>query len=130
MAAGVGMLFLTGMEAVRQLRGGDGFAVSQAHAPLQLPERIDINEAAAYELELLPGVGPKTAEAVVADRSQRGEYQRLEDLTRVPGIGPKTVERLRPHVMCRPAGSELKEDRGSGRTTSETAGPDSQTEPK
>jgi len=78
------------------------FHVEGARQALTAPVRLDVNTARPYELQLLPGIGEKTARAIVASREQQGPYRRLEELMRVPGIGPRTVERLRPHLMCAP----------------------------
>jgi len=51
-----------------------------------LRRRIDLNHADAKELELLPGVGPVTAEAIVAYRESHGLFAGPEDLLRVPEI--------------------------------------------
>jgi competence protein ComEA len=59
---------------------------------------IDLNEAGVTDLVLLPRIGPRLAERIVADRTEHGRYRRLEDLERVSGVGPRTVERLRPLV--------------------------------
>lgn len=65
--------------------------------------RLDVNRASAEELESLPGIGPKTAERIVADRQKRGRFRSVRDLGRVKGIGPKTLARLAPHVTAGPA---------------------------
>lgn len=57
---------------------------------------IDLNEAAAAELELLPGIGPTLAQRIIEDRAANGAYERVEDLQRVRGIGPRTVEKIAP----------------------------------
>ncbi len=62
-------------------------------------QQININTATLEELMSLPGVGPKTAEAIVRYRSENGPFERAEDLTRVRGIGPRTFERLQPFVI-------------------------------
>jgi competence ComEA-like helix-hairpin-helix protein len=59
---------------------------------------VALNGASAAELDCLKGVGPALAERIVADRTSRGPYGRVEDLDRVPGVGPRLVERLRPQV--------------------------------
>jgi len=56
---------------------------------------LDLNRATAVDLELLPGIGPRRAAAIVADREAHGAYGSVADLERVPGIGAATVERLR-----------------------------------
>lgn len=59
---------------------------------------IDVNEASAAELEDLPGVGPATATAIVAERDRNGPFLSVDDLDRVPGIGPGKIEALRELV--------------------------------
>ncbi|MFO7957330.1 MAG: ComEA family DNA-binding protein [Candidatus Brocadiia bacterium] len=76
------------------------FRVRSAGERTVLPDRLDVNTATRHELTLLPGIGPKTAEAIVQDRQKHGPYGSLQDLERVSGIGPKTVEDIRPHAMC------------------------------
>ncbi|WP_423822371.1 helix-hairpin-helix domain-containing protein [Salinisphaera sp. SPP-AMP-43] len=56
---------------------------------------VDVNTATAAQLETLDGIGSVKAQAIIADRKANGDYQRLDQLTRVDGIGAKTVEGLR-----------------------------------
>lgn len=56
---------------------------------------VNVNTATQEELELLPGIGPARAEAIIANRP----YASVDDLDRVPGIGPATLEQLRPLVV-------------------------------
>lgn len=59
---------------------------------------IDVNRATAVELEALPGVGPATATAIVAERDRNGPFLDVDDLDRVPGIGPAKLAALRDLV--------------------------------
>jgi competence protein ComEA len=59
---------------------------------------VDVNEASASELEALPGVGPTTAAAIVAERDRNGPFLSVDDLERVAGIGPAKIEAIRPLV--------------------------------
>ena len=59
---------------------------------------IDLNRAAAEELDSLPGVGPATAAAIVTYRERSGPFASIDDLLKVPGIGPAKVEALRSLV--------------------------------
>ena len=73
----------------------------RAAAPAQVREllrgeTLELNAASATDLELLPGVGPKLAERIVAERTRRGGYRSVDELSAVKGVGPHTLARLRP----------------------------------
>lgn len=61
-------------------------------------EPVDVNSADAKTLAQLEGVGPKTAEAIVAYRTKHGPFKRIEDLEKVKGVGAKTVARNRGNI--------------------------------
>ena len=70
----------------------DGSAGSQ-------PTRfINLNTATASELDSLTGVGPSTAKAIIAYRTKKGSFSKVEDLLNVPGIGPAKLAALRDQV--------------------------------
>jgi comEA protein len=54
---------------------------------------ININTAEAEDLELLPGVGPKTAERIIEYRKNNGKFKEKEDIMEVKGVGEKKFER-------------------------------------
>lgn len=64
-------------------------------------EPVDLNRATASELRTLPGIGPVTAERIVAFRNENGRFHRVADLIEVSGVGPRTLERLTPLVTVR-----------------------------
>lgn len=59
---------------------------------------VNINSADVATLETLPGVGPVTAQKIVAEREANGPFATPDDLSRVAGIGPKRLEQLRDVV--------------------------------
>lgn len=59
---------------------------------------VNVNVATAEELESLPGIGPRTAQKIVAYRRAHGYFRRPEDLKKVSGIGDKKLARLRPFI--------------------------------
>jgi len=82
-------------------KGGQGKVLLQPLDPpkmkvLSIP--VNINTAKAEELDILPGVGPTTAQAIVDFRETHGKFSALEDLLQVKGIGPKKFASLRPHI--------------------------------
>jgi competence ComEA-like helix-hairpin-helix protein len=64
---------------------------------------LDMNRANAGALQALPGVGPATSAAIVADRERHGPFASVSDLQRVKGIGPAKLEAIRPFVYTSPA---------------------------
>jgi len=100
--------------AEHSARGGHTSAVrcdaASAHAPLRGPARrlfglpLDLNRADAPTLEVLPGVGPVRAAAIVRAREGR-PFESVEALLRVPGVGPVTLSRVAPLLAVDPAGA-------------------------
>jgi competence protein ComEA len=59
---------------------------------------LDLNTATLEQLDALPGVGPATAKAIIAERQRRGGFRSVEDLLDVRGIGPAKLDALRDLV--------------------------------
>lgn len=72
----------------RSQDGGPGSAPGGAAGP------VDINSADATLLDTLPGVGPSTAQKIVADRAANGPFTSVDDLARITGIGEKKIASL------------------------------------
>jgi competence protein ComEA len=79
-------------------------SAAEAEAPAGV---VNVNTATAEELELLPGIGPSKAKAILEARRERGAFKSVEELEEVKGIGKGALERLRPFVTI------------SGKTTAE-----------
>ena len=60
-------------------------------------EVLDLNSATVEQLDHLPGIGRKKAEAIVQLRHKH-PYVRVTQLLEVRGIGSKTLQRLRPYL--------------------------------
>ncbi len=56
---------------------------------------VDVNRASVEVLDTLPGVGPATAQAILAYRQEHGPFTAVAQLLDVPGIGPAKLEALR-----------------------------------
>jgi competence protein ComEA len=88
---------MTATEAVVARPAPASVAKSKKEASLANP--INVNRADAAGLQKLPGVGVKTAQRILDERTLRGPFKTVDELRRVPGIGPKTLEKLRPYVV-------------------------------
>ncbi|XOF33356.1 MAG: ComEA family DNA-binding protein [Candidatus Electrothrix sp. YB6] len=60
---------------------------------------LPINRADQDTLTMLPGIGPKLAERIVAFRKKQGDITGPENFIRIRGIGPKRTARLTP-LLC------------------------------
>jgi competence protein ComEA len=69
---------------------------SEAEEELAQPaaDLLDLNQASLIQLERLPGVGFRRAQAIVAHRDQHGEFSSLDELLEVPGMDNDTYETL------------------------------------
>ena len=59
---------------------------------------VNVNSATAAELDSLTGVGPSTAKAIIAYRTKKGTFSKVEDLLNVPGIGPAKLAAMRDEI--------------------------------
>lgn len=62
---------------------------------------IDINHASVTELDLLPGVGLKTAEKILAYRKQIGRFKKIEQLMEIKGIGEAKFEKMKAYIIIK-----------------------------
>lgn len=58
-------------------------------------EKINLNKATQTELETLPGIGPSTAEKIIAYRKENGNFKNIEDIMNVNGIGESKYSKIR-----------------------------------
>ena len=60
--------------------------------------RININLADSSVLQEIPGVGPATAEKIIAYREENGKFSQIEDIKMVSGIGNKTFQKMKDKI--------------------------------
>ena len=62
------------------------------------PQKINLNQAEAWLLEALPGIGETRAQAIIAYRQQNGTFNNINELIEVEGIGITTYEKIKDWV--------------------------------
>lgn len=78
--------------------GPGGRSASEQVPPANSGGGTNINTAGEAELTAIPGVGPKTASAIIAYREQNGPFRSIDQLAEVKGIGPAKLAAMRDAV--------------------------------
>jgi len=60
--------------------------------------KVHLNSATLEQLDVLPGIGPVTAQKILDYRTEHGAFTSVGELDSVSGIGPATMEELKPLV--------------------------------
>lgn len=63
---------------------------------------ININLATQADLEMLPGIGPTTAEKIIAHREANGPFATIEAIMDVPGIGEGKFDAIKELITVGP----------------------------
>lgn len=59
---------------------------------------VNLNTADSEQLQLVPGIGPATAEKILQMRKAYGSFKSVDDLLAIRGIGPKRLEKMRKYL--------------------------------
>ncbi len=62
-------------------------------------DMININTATQTQLEMLNGVGPATAKAIIEYREQAGSFKSIGEVTKVKGIGDKKLAKFVDQII-------------------------------
>ena len=60
---------------------------------------MSLSSATAEQLDTLPGIGPVTAQKIVAYRERHGAFSSVDGLDAIPGIGPARIAELQGLVV-------------------------------
>lgn len=83
-----------------QPSGADGTATEGTAGEGSSDELVDVNSATAAELEALPGIGPVTAEKIIAAREE-APFTSLEELVERGAINNGQLEKIRDLAVAR-----------------------------
>ena len=90
-----------GQQVVVPQRGvaGAGAAGAGAGSAAASTGPVSLSSATAEQLDTLPGVGPATAQKIIAYRQQHGAFRSVDELDAISGIGPSRIANLRGLVV-------------------------------
>jgi len=92
-----------GQQVVVAARGSPGAAAASSGASPSGPggsgAPISLSAASADQLDTLPGIGPVTAQKIVAFRQEHGPFTSVAGLDAIPGIGPARLAELQGLVV-------------------------------
>lgn len=74
----------------------------KASSARELPQKLDLNRVGTGELEAVPGIGPRMAQAIVELRAKKGSFARLEELLEVTGIKEKKLAAIAGYLEIVP----------------------------
>ena len=60
--------------------------------------KVNINTATQEQLETLPGIGPSTASKIIGYRTEKGNFNNIEDIKEVSGIGDAKFEKIKDFI--------------------------------
>jgi competence protein ComEA len=60
---------------------------------------VSLSAATAEQLDALPGIGPSTAQKIIAYRTQHGAFHSVDELDAISGIGPAKLADLQGLVV-------------------------------
>ncbi|HJE15643.1 MAG TPA: helix-hairpin-helix domain-containing protein [Lapidilactobacillus dextrinicus] len=71
---------------------------SSAIGEAGVPNKINLNQADATQLQQVSGIGPKKAADIIDYRQKDGPFKSVDELTNVNGIGEKTLANIRDEL--------------------------------
>lgn len=95
-ALGMTLLTLTANQCLAQTQPAP--EVTKASAAAHNMQKVNINTATLDQLDAIPGLGKKKAQAVLDYIAENGPIKDQAQLTQVKGIGDKLAAKIGPYV--------------------------------
>lgn len=95
-AVGMTLLTLTANHCLAQTQPEP--EVTKASAAAHNMQKVNINSATLDQLDAIPGLGKKKAQAVLDYIAENGPIKDQAQLTQVKGIGDKLAAKIGPYV--------------------------------
>jgi len=91
------------LDSLLQAAGGPTAGANLSGLEIYLPganetqsaQKVDINRAAVWLLDALPGIGEALAQRIVDYRTKNGPFRNIDELLKVPGIGTSVYDKIK-----------------------------------
>ena len=88
-----------GQQVIVAARGSPGAATVAGSGSSAPGAPVSLSAATVEQLDTLPGIGPVTAQKIVAFRQEHGPFTSVEGIDAIPGIGPARIAELKGLVV-------------------------------
>ena len=72
--------------------------LSLGEDPVQVLQKINVNQASFKELLTIPGMTETRAASLILYREAHGDFKHLDELLNVKYIGISTLEKIKPYL--------------------------------
>tara|TARA_R110001583_G_scaffold42735_2_gene135869 strand:- start:17701 stop:18012 length:312 start_codon:yes stop_codon:yes gene_type:complete len=72
--------------------------VEMTTPPVQISNKVNINQASSEDLAMIKGIGPTKAQAIVDYRESNGKFNSTDELINVKGIGRGTLQKIEAFI--------------------------------
>jgi len=98
----IAFIFALGMSVkMFQKATGCNFCLIDVYSSAPGARSVDVNSATREELISVPGIGEKTADAIVRLRAEKGRIIDLKELIVINGISERKLETFKKHLTLR-----------------------------
>ena len=82
----------------QHLFDGQSVMIPDSNTLCESSKLININSSNIDQLQLINGIGPGKAEAIIKYRELNGLFTKIDDIKNVSGIGPSTFEKIKEQI--------------------------------
>ena len=80
------------------ISGNNDAIIQKDDDKILFENKVNLNTASIETLCMLPGIGEKTAQSIIAYRIKNGDFKAIEDIMNVPGIKNAKFNKIKDYI--------------------------------